>query len=149
LNLIHKKEDKIKRHVLIGKAWSWTIVGSMFGKCHASCMSKTFPEDFENEEAYCFRYKRQKFSSILNSPCLFSGSQKLLTYPNFYIAFIYYWTCYRPENMWNTACNNHSISKHPVDCLQLNLIKLRAKICAIKSIDKNCHNSFQQAQCYC
>jgi hypothetical protein len=66
-----------------------------------------------------------------------------LTHPDFCIAFIYYWTCYRPENMWNTACNNHSISKHPVDCLQLNLIKLRAKICAIKSIDKNCHNSLR------
>jgi hypothetical protein len=62
-------------------------------------------------------------------------------------SFIYYWTCYRPENMWNTACNNHSISKHPVDCLQLNLIKLRAKICAIKSIDKNCHNSFRSLTC--
>jgi hypothetical protein len=74
LATIYWVQDKIKRHVLIGKACSWTIVGNMFGKCHDPCMLKTSFVDFENEEAYCFRYKRLIFSSILNSPCLFSGS---------------------------------------------------------------------------
>ena len=89
MNLIHKK-DKIKRHVLIRKASSWTIVGNMLGKCHSPCMSKTSFVDFENEEAYYYSLKRLKCSSILNYPCIFSGSQKLLTHTDFYIAFIYY-----------------------------------------------------------
>jgi len=60
MNLIHKNGDKIKRHVLIRKASSWTIVGNMFGKCHAPCMSKTSFVDFENEEAYYYSLQKTK-----------------------------------------------------------------------------------------
>ena len=35
--------------VIIRKAWSWTIVGDVFGECHAPCTSNTPFVVFEEE----------------------------------------------------------------------------------------------------
>jgi hypothetical protein len=43
-----------------------------------------------------------------------SLTRLIYPFPQFYIVFVYYWTCSRPEYSWNTACwtfsNNQSIN---------------------------------------
>jgi hypothetical protein len=71
----------------------------------------TFPTNVlpRYQQAQCRRYKWQHFYFLSNSPYFFNISQKSLLpglahlFPDFYIGFIYYWTCTPPEYSWNTA----------------------------------------------
>jgi hypothetical protein len=89
--------------VIIQKAYSWTIVGNGFG-----------------EYVHCSHCKRLNRWSLKKSPYFSNDSQKSLTplthpFSNFYIVFVYHWTCYRPERSWNTSRwtlnNNRSINQ--------------------------------------
>ena len=75
---------------------------------HAPCTRKTSFVDIEKDYAYCSPCKWLILSSLPNSPCVFSSSQKSLTrlthpFTHFYIVYIYHCTCSRPEYSRNTA----------------------------------------------
>ena len=47
--------------LLIHKAWTCTIVGNVFRKCHATCTLKTSSIYFDKEHAHCRPYNRLFF----------------------------------------------------------------------------------------
>jgi hypothetical protein len=91
--------------VIIRKTRPWTIVGNVFGECHAPCTFKTSFIDFVKEKVPCTRYKRQNVSSNTQLSILFWWLCWIISPTFLYIIFyIYYWT-------WNTACRTLS-NKH-------------------------------------
>jgi len=76
----------------IRNAWSWPIVGNVFGDYHALCTLKTSFVDFKTEEVHCSRYNEP----TLHAFSMAFKSSWLINYL-IYIVFIYYWTCFLPQ----------------------------------------------------
>jgi hypothetical protein len=103
---------------IMWKSWPWTIMGNVFGQCHAPCTLKSSCVVFGKEyDIVSATKKNNKILIPTNLSILFSGSQRLLTrlthpFPHFYMPFIYMYCCTysHPAYNWNIA--DWTFSKH-------------------------------------
>ena len=82
--------------IIIRKVLSCTIVGNLFGECHALCTLQTSFVDFAKEYVHCSLYKRLHFTPLPNSILLQWQSMVVnSSLPPFLCNFLfkYYWTC--------------------------------------------------------
>ena len=56
-------------HVIIRKAWPWTIVGKSLESATIPACKNTSIADFNKEQAHCSRYKKYNCLSLPKSPC--------------------------------------------------------------------------------
>lgn len=80
------------RQIIIQKAWPWTLVGNLFGECHASYTLKTSFVILKKSRRIVALTKDDIFRPYPLS-ILFSRMTHL--FPHFYIHLTYHWTCSR------------------------------------------------------
>ena len=80
------------RQIIIQKAWPWTLVGNLFGECHASYTLMTSFVILKKSRRIVALTKDDIFRPY---PLFILFSRLIHLFPHFYIHLTYHWTCSR------------------------------------------------------